>query len=125
MNQTVTPRDTGIPLAPVLLAPFRERFIKDGNVYDEYNQTKFSVEEKEALIKKHPFLTKLKCYDFAKNAYAHHPGETAFRAYIGLPLSHEIVSLVDSRAIRHSKKVYGNTLPYFSKTGIFDALQQT
>ena len=123
MNQTT--RDSCLPLAPILLAPFRERFIKDGNVYDEYNQTKFSVEEKEALIKKHPFLTKLKCYDFAKNAYVHHPGENAFRAYIGVPLSHDTVSLVPSRAIRHCKNVFGNTLPYFfAKNWYIDDLHE-
>ncbi len=82
MNQTT--RDTGIPLAPILLAPFRERFLKDGNIYDVYNQSRFSIEEKEALIKKHPILTNTKCYDFAKKAYAHHPDEDAFRTYIGV-----------------------------------------
>ena len=71
-------------LAPILLAPFRERFLKDGNVYDVYSQSRFSVEEKEALIKKNPILTNTKCYDFAKKAYARNPNEISFRAYIGV-----------------------------------------
>ena len=79
-------------LAPILLAPFRERFLKDGNVYDNDNRSKFNTEEKEALKNKYPELTFPQVTDFAKNAYADHPGEAAFRKYIGVQASSENVS---------------------------------
>ena len=86
-----TQRDT--PIASILMAPFRERFIGDGNIYDMYNQSRFTIEEKEALKTKYPILTNTKCYDFAKNAYAQHPDEVSFRAYIGVPPSCENVRI--------------------------------
>ena len=79
-------------IAPILLAPLRERFFKDGNIYDMDCKSKFTHEDKEALRQKHPELTNSQLNDFVKNAYADHPGEQAFRKYLGEFLPRENVS---------------------------------
>ena len=72
-------------VAHMLFVPFVARFIADGNVYRPEDQSRFTFEEREALKKQYPgALTTGQCYDFARNAYLLHEGETAFRAYIGV-----------------------------------------
>jgi hypothetical protein len=66
----------------IMLQPFAERFVKDGNVYDPRKRSKFTLEEKEALKLQNPSLTANQLYDFTKNAYRDHPTELAFRKYI-------------------------------------------
>ena len=74
-------------MAHMMLGPFRQRFVDDGNVYDPRTdkQSKFTDADKEALKQKYPGLTNNQCYDFARNAYANHPDENKFREYIGVP----------------------------------------
>ena len=118
MQQTL--RDN-IPLATILLAPFRERFLMNGNVYDMNNQSRFSVEEKETLKNQHHhILTNTKLYDFARNAYVDHPGEDAFRKYIGVPLPCEKVrkqlSLCTPRGHREPQKgIWQHVAIFFTK----------
>ena len=79
-------------LAPMLLAPFRKRFIDAGNVYDMEKKANFTPEEREGLKKQHN-LTTDQCTSFARNVYVCHPGEKAFRDYIGVHLPCEDVSI--------------------------------